>query len=156
MGWTPRVDSRVRVGRPRPALRSKTSRPGGSSGPGSGFTPPPMARTPFTKKRNQNSECSQSFSRHGPRVNRNPRGGLQPKREPLVRRDCGPRGDVCRSPPWGPQIRSTDIATLPKPRPQGRESWPDGTLPSGGALLARGVRNRFQMSGRLERPKTKS
>jgi hypothetical protein len=36
-----------------------------------------------------------------PQVGRNPRGSLQLKKEPLVRRDCGPRGDVCRSPTMG-------------------------------------------------------
>ena len=36
--------------------------------------------------------------RHRPRPNHNPRARLQLKQEPLVRRDCGPRGDVCRSP----------------------------------------------------------
>jgi hypothetical protein len=72
-------------------------------------------------------------SRHGPQVDRNPRGSLQLKQEPLVRRDCGPRGDVCRSPTMGAQIRITGIATLPKPRLQGRKTWPDGTLPLGSA-----------------------
>jgi hypothetical protein len=59
--------------------------------------------------------------------------------------------------PWGPnQIRSTDTATLPKPGLQGRKTWPEGTFPAGSAPRQRGVRNRFQMSGRLERPKATS
>ena len=90
---------------------------------------------------------------HHPQPNRNPRGSLQLKKEPLVRRDCGPRGDVCRSLTMeglksGPQTlqRFLSLASRGvKPGLMARSLR--------GALLARGVRNRFQMSGRPERPK---
>ena len=59
---------------------------------------PQGCRMQFTESRNKNSECSQPFGSHHPQPNHNPRGRLQLKMEPLVRRDCGPRGDVCRSP----------------------------------------------------------
>jgi len=63
-----------------------------------GFSAPSMAPKPFTENRKENSEFFQSFADIARAPTNNTRGRLQLKMEPLVRRDCGPRGDVCRSP----------------------------------------------------------
>ena len=103
------AENRLRPARKLPPGQLQSNGPHGRKRRRSPFSSvlvdgPQGCRMQFTENRKENCECSQSFGRHHPRPNHNPRGRLQLKKEPLVRRDCGPRGDVCRSPTMGAKL----------------------------------------------------